>query len=192
MNSKPRSIFLFLAVICLIIALKFEIFSNFVRREATIGDRAEFSQWTGQSLDENNVQERLCEAPTSYIFLKKHKVASTTLKQLFGRVDKYFGIQSEPALIGPQGGCYPARINPDCWPSAGRPTFDGGGSIKYHFRWNPELADQLFPKSSIKITSIREPLSCFRSVYEYFYYKIKKGFNRLIINFDPKPNNFFD
>ena len=34
-------------------------------------------------------------------------------------VYRYHGLQIEPQLIGPQGGCYPARINERCWPKNG-------------------------------------------------------------------------
>jgi len=99
------------------------------------------------------------------------KVGSTTLKEVFGRFERYAGIQGEPPLIGPQGGCYPARINLDCWPGVGR--LENLQGIRYHFRWNLELTETLFSPETVKVTSIRDPLSCFRSVYEYFYFKIK-------------------
>ena len=35
------------------------------------------------------------------------------------KVYKYFGLTIEPDMIGPQGGCYPARFNPQCWPTSG-------------------------------------------------------------------------
>jgi len=44
--------------------------------------------------------------------------------------------------------------------------------LTYHFRWNIEQADKLFDLESTAIfTTIRNPLTCFESVYEYFYYK---------------------
>ena len=126
--------------------------------------------------EENNQNvTKTCQTPKSYIFLKKHKVGSTTLKEVFGRFERYVGIQGEPPLIGPQGGCYPARINEDCWPRIGRLQQPEG--IRYHFRWNLELTDKLFSSETIKVTSIRDPLSYFRSVYEYFYFKIQVFLN---------------
>ena len=45
--------------------------------------------------------------------------------------------------------------------------------MKYHFRWNIDEIDDLLAPNTIRITSIREPLSCFRSVYNYFYYQLE-------------------
>ena len=69
---------------------------------------AEISKWS-----------KKCEAPPGIIFLKKHKTASTTFRAMSQNVYKYHGLQIEPQLIGPQGGCYPAKINEKCWPKSG-------------------------------------------------------------------------
>ena len=42
-----------------------------------------------------------------------------------------------------------------------------------YFRWNMEEIDDILEEGTIRVTSIREPLSCFRSVYNYFYTRIK-------------------
>ena len=55
----------------------------------------------------------------------------STLKSVFANFDRHLGIQSEPVLIGPQGGCYPARITKQCLQFGG---FEKINSIKYHFR----------------------------------------------------------
>ena len=111
-----------------------------------------------------------CKPPKSYVFLKKHKVASSTLRILFKKIDKHLGLQSEPTLIGPQGGCYPARITKKCLVGG----YDKIQSINYHFRWNMDEIDDLLEEGTIRVTSIREPLSCFRSVYNYFYARMKQ------------------
>lgn len=36
-----------------------------------------------------------------------------------------------------------------------------------------EEIDDILEEGTIRVTSIREPLSCFRSVYNYFYTRIK-------------------
>ena len=36
-----------------------------------------------------------------------------------------------------------------------------------------EEIDDILQEGTIRVTSIREPLSCFRSVYNYFYTRIK-------------------
>jgi len=41
---------------------------------------------------------------------------------MMGRYDRYAGLIAEPQLIGPQGGCYPARFSERCWPSEGHRT----------------------------------------------------------------------
>ena len=60
-----------------------------------------------------------CILPTGLIFLKKHKTASTTFRAMTGRFNRYAGLTAESQLLGPQGGCYPARFNERCWPSGG-------------------------------------------------------------------------
>ena len=42
-----------------------------------------------------------------------------------------------------------------------------------YLRWNMEEIDDILEEGTIRVTSIREPLSCFRSVYNYFYSRIK-------------------
>ena len=111
-----------------------------------------------------------CKPPKSYVFLKKHKVASSTLRILFKKIDRHLGLQSEPTLIGPQGGCYPARITKKCLVGG----YEKIQSINYHFRWNMDEIDDLLEEGTIRVTSIREPLSCFRSVYNYFYARMKQ------------------
>ena len=55
-----------------------------------------------------------CKSPKSYVFLKKHEVAFSTLRIIFKKIDKHLGLKSEPTLVGPQGGCYSARITKKC------------------------------------------------------------------------------
>ena len=112
-----------------------------------------------------------CKAPKHYVFLKKHKVASSTLRSVFKKIDRHLGLRTEPTLVGPQGGCYPARITKKCLVGG----FEEIQSINYHFRWNMEEIDDLLEEGTIRVTSIREPLSCFRSVYNYFYTRMKKS-----------------
>ena len=71
-------------------------------------EKSEISKWTEK-----------CESPSGIVFLKKHKTASTTFRAMSQNVYRYHGLQIEPQLIGPQGGCYPARINERCWPKNG-------------------------------------------------------------------------
>ena len=106
---------------------------------------------------------------------------------MFTNFERHAGLYSEPQLIRPQGGCYPARINAECLAFDGYEKIEGKIQfvwtsinvfplgIKYHFRWNMDEINSLLEPGTIRVTSIREPLSCFRSVYNYFYYGVKKS-----------------
>ena len=96
-----------------------------------------------------------CKSPKSYVFLKKHEVASSTLRIIFKKIDKHLGLKSEPKLVGPQGGCYPARITKKCLVGG----YEKIQSINYHYRWNMDEIDDLLEEGTIRVTSIREPLS---------------------------------
>lgn len=63
-----------------------------------------------------------CTPPSAYVFLKKHKAASTTFRQMlshFARSQGFYPAAGEKQLIGPQGGCYPAKFDKRCWPAEG-------------------------------------------------------------------------
>ena len=52
---------------------------------------------------------------------------SSALKTMFTNFERHAGLYSEPQLIRPQGGCYPARINAECL------AFDGYEQIEGNF-----------------------------------------------------------
>ena len=119
--------------------------------------------------------DRPCTAPPAYIFLKKHKTASTTFRQLMSHYAKHKGLNGEGQLIGPQGGCYPARFNERCWPADGHR--DPLQALTYHFRWNADYLPTVMQPGTVVVTTIRDPLSTFRSVYNYFYLGRQEGKN---------------
>ena len=50
---------------------------------------------TGLQITSNEVRPwENCKPPKSYVFLKKHKVASSTLRIIFKKIDKHLGLQS--------------------------------------------------------------------------------------------------
>ncbi|CAG5112986.1 Oidioi.mRNA.OKI2018_I69.chr2.g7138.t1.cds [Oikopleura dioica] len=112
-----------------------------------------------------------CAAPpTGMIFLKKHKTASTTFRHMLTKYARFKGLPSvgEPQLIGPQGGCYPARFDERCWPATGH--MSPIVALTYHFRWNMDLFEEKFLTSGVaSVTTIRDPETTFRSVYNYYY-----------------------
>ena len=83
----------------------------------------EISKWEKNWMRENpkgpEVFQGECKSKPAYVFLKKHKTASTTFRQLMSHYTRNKGLDGENQLIGPQGGCYPARFNERCWPVDG-------------------------------------------------------------------------
>jgi hypothetical protein len=58
--------------------------------------------------DKNDILARqftseTCSLPPAVIFLKKHKVASTTFRKMIKNYFHYAGLTAEPQLLGPQG-----------------------------------------------------------------------------------------
>ena len=48
--------------------------------------------------------------------------------------------------------------------------------LNYHFRWNADYLPTILQPGTVVLTTIRDPLSTFRSVYNYFYFnRIDKG-----------------
>ncbi|CAG5090588.1 Oidioi.mRNA.OKI2018_I69.PAR.g12656.t1.cds [Oikopleura dioica] len=163
-----------------ILKLKEESYYDRAERKQEINYETEKGFTTAKSpavenAEENEIQMKWtpsteeCRPVDNFVFLKKHKVASTTFKAIFRKFAKYREIPLEQTLIGPQGGCYPARINEDCWP---RRHYHPANGLTYHFRWNIEQAHKIFDlKNTAIFTTIRNPMTCFESVYNYFYFK---------------------
>ncbi|CAG5112934.1 Oidioi.mRNA.OKI2018_I69.chr2.g7097.t1.cds [Oikopleura dioica] len=113
-----------------------------------------------------------CQPQDGIIFLKKHKTASTTFKDI---VDKWLHIigafsKMEKPQMGVQGGCFPAKFNELCWGNSKRN--DPVLAMEYHFRWNMDYLPPILDPNRAKVktfTTVREPLATFRSTYNYFY-----------------------
>ena len=110
------------------------LFATFITLKIT------FSWLRNEERSETVVEEEAdivgaeCTPPPAYVFLKKHKTASTTFRQLIGHFNKFKGWKgsNEPQLIGPQGGCYPARFHERCWPAHGRnDPIKGNGYVTF-------------------------------------------------------------
>ena len=58
-----------------------------------------------------------CQPQDGVIYLKKHKTASTTFKEIIDKWLRIIGARKkvEPPMIGPQSGCFPAKFNEKCW-----------------------------------------------------------------------------
>ncbi|CAG5103908.1 Oidioi.mRNA.OKI2018_I69.chr1.g994.t2.cds [Oikopleura dioica] len=114
-----------------------------------------------------------------YVFLKKHKTASTTFRGIMANVGKNLSFDGEHNWLGPQGGCYPAPFGPTCWPySEDGSHLEKIEALSYHFRWNLDYMPKLLEnnRQNIRtITSIRDPLETYRSVFNYFYGAKRKG-----------------
>ena len=49
---------------------------------------------------------------------------------MFTQFERYNGLYSEPMLIRPQGGCYPARITAECMAFDGFEKIEGKNNVK--------------------------------------------------------------
>ena len=118
----------------------------------------------------------MCQPPKHYVYLKKHKCASTTIKYLLKRFEMYVGMHRtlDPTMYA-MGGCYPGKIT--------KPCLNGQRveSIRYHFRWNMDEMDDILEEGTVRITSVRQPLDMFRSTYNYYYYEFRNRNSRQML-----------
>ena len=56
-----------------------------------------------------------CHQPREFVFLKKHKCASSTFQTVFSNFNRHLGKKSISPLFGSYGGGYPARMNMSFW-----------------------------------------------------------------------------
>ena len=108
-----------LALVLLIIAHAFYSSSNLHLSDANDLETTAVTDIISQPESIPGRFNQECSEPPAYIFLKKHKTASTTFRQLMSHYSKYKGLVGESQMMGPQGGCYPARFNEKCWPALG-------------------------------------------------------------------------
>ena len=109
-----------------------------------------------------------CQSPLRFVYLKKHKCASTTIKSVLERFEKYIGISHTlKETMYAMGGCYPGKITKACLNGQ---RID---SIRYHFRWNMDEIDDILELGTLRITSVRQPLDMFRSSFNYYYYEYR-------------------
>lgn len=132
------------------------------------------------SYQKNALEEKYYEDPTKLwrsecspqdgvVFLRKHKSASTTLKAMTEKYLFSIGVESEPPIAGPLGGCFPAEFDERCW--AGSKRNEPIQAMTFHFRWNMEYLPAVLDKNRRKVkifTSIRDPLFVFRSSMNFF------------------------
>ena len=132
------------------------------------------------SYKENKLEEKYYEDPTKLwrsecspqdgvVFLRKHKSASSTLKAMTEKYLFSIGVESEPPIAGPLGGCFPAKFDERCW--AGSKRNEPVQAMTFHFRWNIEYLPTVLDKNRRKVkifTSIRDPLAVFRSSMNFF------------------------
>ena len=69
-----------------------------------------------------SIQKTSCLPPTSFVFHKKHKCASSTLQTVLKNFGRLHGIPREPATFGSVGGGYPGLFNPALRPAPMRTT----------------------------------------------------------------------
>ena len=85
--------------------------------------------------------------------------SSNPIKSVFHNYQKLTGKKTLSPLFGSYGGGYPARMNMSYWTP---PIPKENLSVNSHHRFNIDLERKIF-KDAKFFTSIREPLSMFRS-----------------------------
>ena len=85
--------------------------------------------------------------------------SSNPMKSVFHNYQKLTGKKTLSPLFGSYGGGYPARMNMSYWTP---PIPKENLSVNSHHRFNIDLERKIF-KDAKFFTSIREPLSMFRS-----------------------------
>ena len=112
--------------------------------------------------------QQVCQSPRRFIYLKKHKCASTTIKFVLERFEAFAGIKTLKETMYAMGGCYPGRMTQQC--------LNGQRleSVRYHFRWNMDEMENILEPGTLRLTSVREPLDQFRSAFNYYYYEHRK------------------
>ena len=93
----------------------------------------------------------------SILFLKKHKCASSTLREALRNYLYWRGMTEEVSVFQALGGCYPSRWDPKCRPPTELESHVR--NILYHHRLNlDEQLPRMFPDTKL-ITTVREPVS---------------------------------
>ena len=113
-----------------------------------------------------SVQQSDCDPPKGYVFHKKHKSASSTLQTVMKNFGRFYAYPSEGPPIGSVAGGYPGIFQSEFLAA---PRHLSPSSISVHQRMNSEVEKELFNDDAIFVSSVREPESFFRSVYQYFY-----------------------
>ena len=121
----------------------------------------------------------------SILFLKKHKCASSTLREALRNYLHWRGLTEEVSIFQALGGCYPSRWDPKCRPSTELKSHVR--NILYHHRLNlDEQLPLMFPDTKL-ITTVREPVSLLYrnfSVFPYVAYDFQVFLLPVINNFE--------
>ena len=93
----------------------------------------------------------------SVLFLKKHKCASSTLREALRNYLYWRGLTEEIPTFQALGGCYPSRWDPKCRPPTELKSHVR--NILYHHRLNlDKQLPLMFPDTKL-VTTVREPVS---------------------------------
>ena len=99
----------------------------------------------------------------SVLFLKKHKCASSTLREALRNYLYWRGLTEEISTFQALGGCYPSRWDPKCRPPTELKSHVR--NILYHHRLNlDKQLPLMFPDTKL-VTTVREPVSL---LYRHF------------------------
>ncbi|CAG5106176.1 Oidioi.mRNA.OKI2018_I69.chr1.g2724.t1.cds [Oikopleura dioica] len=117
---------------------------------------------------------RTCRPHRHIVFLKKHKCASSTIFEILNRFKKKHKLYAASKPLASFVGGYPGKFKPEF---VAPPQTDKYDIIFNHFRWDESAVRSVTHDDTIFLTSIREPLSHYKSVFDFFYgsYKRESG-----------------
>lgn len=112
--------------------------------------------------------QKQCTFHKHFVFLKKHKCASTSLEHLLKSViHKHNLVYAKPSA-GPFIGGYPGRFKSDLvWPKLKEKSkYD---TIVHHMRFDHEEVSKLVYPDTIYISTVRDVESHLDSIWNYYY-----------------------
>ena len=113
----------------------------------------------------------------SVLFLKKHKCASSTLREALRNYLYWRGLTEEISTFQALGGCYPSRWDPKCRPPTELKSHVR--NILYHHRLNlDKQLPLMFPDTKL-VTTVREPVSLLHRHLSIFKVFLRLGLGRV-------------
>lgn len=112
------------------------------------------------------IKPRYCPPAVNIFFLKTHKCASSTVQNILMR----YGDERNLSFLLPKDRNYighPEHFSRWLIPEK-RKAFSHFNILCHHLRFNADAVREVMPQSTIFISILRNPVSLFRSMYDYY------------------------